>query len=175
MTLVKDCEGVLTPPQLIDLDATPELLVLVADELDQLLIGQIALIDPDGPRFRVRLRIVDSYVDLQVPERGAADALSEFRLPAVRAAIDVEPSVVGTVVFCAPQIVGFDDKRVAIPTADRVAVPPGLRLALRRKRPAIEIDVAYAVVGLVLDENQLLRLDDLARLRLLVELQESHR
>ena len=108
------------------------------------------------------------------PKVGRRNALDEFRLLAVRAAVDVQPSV-ETAVFRAAQVVGLDDERVAVPVSDRVAVPPRLRLTLRRKLAAIEIDVTDAVVGLVLDQDQLRRLDDLARLRLLMELQESHR
>src|SRR5690606_25896236 len=43
---------------LIQLNPAAELLVLVADELDQLLIRQEPLIDPHRPRLRVGLRIV---------------------------------------------------------------------------------------------------------------------
>src|SRR5262245_10061413 len=141
MTLVRtNCEGgrpLHSVAQLVDLDATPELLVFVADELDQLLIGQIALVDANGPWLRVGLRIFERRIDLQVAERGAPNALSELRFPAIRAAIDVEPSVVGTL-FGASQVVRFDNEGIAVPRPNRVAVPPRLRLALRRKLAAIE-------------------------------------
>src|SRR6185436_17589122 len=58
---------------------------------------------------------------------------------------------------------------------DGVAVPPRLRLALRRQWPAVGIDVPQSVVGFVLDQRELWRLDNLSRLRLEMELQESHR
>src|SRR5688572_26565275 len=77
------------PAPSVDLDLLPELLVLVADELDQLFIGQKALIDADGPRLRIRLRIFDRQIDLQVVERRTTEALGEFRLVAVRTAVHV--------------------------------------------------------------------------------------
>src|SRR4029079_18270750 len=111
-----------------DLDAPSELLVLVADELDQFGVGEDLLVDADRERFRVRLRIVDRHVDLEAAEGGAAEPLGELRLLAVRTAAHVEPSVVGARLR-APQVVRLDDEGVALPVADRVAVPLRLRLA----------------------------------------------
>src|SRR5262245_12755861 len=76
---------------LVDLDAAAELLVLVADELDQLLVGQVALIDPHRPWLGVRLGVLDRHVDLQAAEVQAAEALGDLGLAAVRAAVDVQP------------------------------------------------------------------------------------
>ena len=97
-----------------------------------------------------------------------------FASLAVRAAVDVQPAV-ARAVFGAAQVVGLDDERVALPAADGVAVPERLRLALRRQFAAVEIDVAEAVVRLVLDQDQFGIWIDPSRLRLLMELQESHR
>src|SRR5262252_8555276 len=77
----------------LDFDATAELLVLVADELDHLLIRRDALIDAYGERLRVRLRIFDRDVHLQVAVRWTADAVRELRLLGVRAAVHIEPAV----------------------------------------------------------------------------------
>jgi hypothetical protein len=44
---------------------------------------------------------------LQVAEGRTPEALGEFRLLAVRAAVDVEPAVVRSV-FRAAQVIGFD-------------------------------------------------------------------
>jgi hypothetical protein len=44
---------------LVDLDSPPELLILVADELDQLLVRKNALIDAHRPRSRVGFRVLD--------------------------------------------------------------------------------------------------------------------
>src|SRR5690606_13653458 len=119
------------PNLLIQLDPTAELLVLVADELDELLIGQEPLIDAHRPRFRVRLRIDDREVDLQMAVRRTPEALDDPRFPRVRAAVHVEPAVVRAVLRAA-QVVGLDDQIVPLPMTDRIAVPPRLRLALRR-------------------------------------------
>src|SRR5581483_791547 len=120
------------PVSSVDLDPAPELLVLVADELDRLLVGQQPLIHPDRPRLRVRFRILEREIDLQVPVGRPAEPLGELRLAAVRAAVHVEPAVVRAVLRAA-QVVRLDDERVALPVADRIAVPPRLRLALRRE------------------------------------------
>ena len=95
----------------VDLDTLPKLLILVADELDQLVVRLDALIDANGPWLRVRLRVLEGEVDLQTAEVRAAEALGELRLLTVGASVDVEPSVVGTVLR-APQVVGLDDERV---------------------------------------------------------------
>src|SRR5690349_23585321 len=70
------------------------LLVLVADELDQLLIDGELLTHAHGERFRVSLRIVDGDVDLEVTEVGTTPALDELAFVGQRAAVDVEPTVV---------------------------------------------------------------------------------
>jgi hypothetical protein len=49
---------------LIDLDHLAELLVLIADELDQFLSRPDPEIDAHGPRLGVRLGIVDREIDL---------------------------------------------------------------------------------------------------------------
>jgi hypothetical protein len=116
----------------IQLNPAAELLVLVADELDQLLVGQEPLIDTNRPRPRIRLRIDDGEVDPQMAEGWAPEALDERRLSGVRALVHIEPPI-ELAVFRAAQVVGLDDEIVALPTADRVAVPPGLRVALRRQ------------------------------------------
>jgi hypothetical protein len=59
--------------ELVDLHTAPELLILVADELDRLLVDDDALVDADGERLCVRLRIVDRDVDFQLAEDRAAD------------------------------------------------------------------------------------------------------
>ena len=158
----------------MELDAAAELLVLVADELDQLLVGHQPLIDAHRPWLRVRLGILDRQIDLQMAVSRPPDALGELGVAAVRAAVDVHPAVVGTI-FRASKIVGLDDERVPVPSPDGIAIPPRLRLTLRRQRPAVQVDVADAVVRLVLDQDQLFHVVDPARLRLLVELQEAHR
>src|SRR5678815_1160687 len=103
--------------QSVDLDATTELLVLVTDEFDQLLIRQVSLIDAHGPWLGVGLRILEGRVDLQLPELRPSNAFGELRFAAIRTAIDVQPSIPGTV-FRTTQVVGLDDERVAVPRAN---------------------------------------------------------
>src|SRR6185436_2112147 len=178
----RSCDTQMTPTiarpitRLINFDLPSELLVFIAFELNQLLIDDEPLIDANRPWLRVRLRIVQRVVELQMIERRPADPLRHLCLLAVRAAVDVEPSVVRAV-FGAAQIVRLDDQRVAFPVSDRVPVPPGLRLSLWRQFAAIHVDVAEPVVRLVLDEDHLRvrNVHDLPGLRLLMKLQESHR
>jgi hypothetical protein len=60
---------------LVDLDPSTKLLILVADRLDRLLVHHRALVDADGERLRVRLRILDRDVDLEFcPTSGAGSA-----------------------------------------------------------------------------------------------------
>src|SRR5690606_7787738 len=102
------------PYLLIQLNPAPELLVFVADKLDQLLVGQEPLVYSHSPRFGVGLRIVDGKVDLQMAERWTPEALGDLRFPRVRAAVYVEPAIEWTV-FRAAQVVGLDDQIVAVP------------------------------------------------------------
>src|SRR5580658_1346931 len=159
----------------IALDVLPELLVLVALEFDEILVDDEALIDSDGPRLRIRLGIFERQVDLQVVVCRTADLFRELRLLRIRTPIHVNPAVIRAV-FGAPQVVCFDDQRIAVPMANRVAVPPRLRLALRRKFPPIHINVAQAVIRFILDQDHFRIRDvhDPARLGLLVKLQEAH-
>src|SRR2546428_5517936 len=158
----------------VDLHAVSKLLVLVADELDQFLVGEKALVYTNSERFRIGLWIFNRDVDLEMTEGRTPDAFREFHLLAIWTAIDIQPTV-ERAVFRSAQVVGLDHKRVAFPVSDRVAVPPWLRIALFRKCAAIHINVPDAVIGFVLDENELRCLNDLSRLRLLMELKETHR
>src|SRR5438105_4583500 len=160
------------PPALsagsIDLHAASELVVLVADELDELVVGRDLLIHANGKWFRVGLRVVDCDVDFQLAVCGTADTLDEPGLVRVRAAAHVEPSVVGARLR-SPQIVGFDHERVAFPASRRVAVPEWLHTAPRGQRASVDVDVAKAVVRLVHDRDQAGVLHDLAKLAVRME------
>ena len=87
-----------------------EPLVLLADELDDLLIGHEHLVVPDRPRLGVGLGIVHGDVDLHPPVAHAAEPLGHLRLLGHRRAVDVEPSVIA-------ESVALDDERVAVPAA----------------------------------------------------------
>src|SRR5215467_832389 len=101
----------------VDFHAPSELLVLVADELDHLVVWRNLLIDPKREWLCVRFRVVERDVDFQLAVCGPANALGELRLVRVRAAADVEPPV-GGARLRSPQIVRFDDERVAFPSSD---------------------------------------------------------
>src|SRR5262249_13962802 len=102
----------------VDFDAVPELLVLVADELNQFLVGKVALVYTNSERFSVGLWIVNRDVDLEMTERGAPNSFGEFHLLAVRTAVDIQPTVEWTV-FRSAQVVGLDHECVAFPVPDR--------------------------------------------------------
>ena len=92
----------------------------------------------------------------------------------VGAAAHVEPAVV-LACLRPSEVVRFHDQRVAFPPADRVAVPERLDAALRRQRPAVDVDVPQPVVRLVHDRDHAGVLHDLARLPMRVELRQPHR
>ena len=71
-----------------------EPLVLLADELDDLLVRHEDLVVPDRPRLGVGLGIVDRDVDLHPPVADAAEPLGHLGLLGHRRADDVEPAIV---------------------------------------------------------------------------------
>ena len=102
-----------------DLDALPELLVLVADELDRLVVGHDSLVDAQHKHtFGERFRVLERHVDLELAVDRTAEALDELRLIAIRRAAHVQPAVERPL-FGAAQVVGFDDERVAVPASQR--------------------------------------------------------
>ena len=95
-------------------------------------IEQDLMVDPDGERLGIRLRVVDRDVDGHVAEIGAAIPLRDLAFLGHRAAEDIEPHVVA-------EADRLDDERVAFPVPDRVAVPPGLQIVVElRQRPAVQ-------------------------------------
>ena len=71
-----------------------ELLVLVADEFDHLrAVGHDLLLYSDGERPRVRLRIVNRDVDLQLSEVHAPEPFGQLQRVGERVACSVEPSI----------------------------------------------------------------------------------
>jgi hypothetical protein len=147
-----------------------ELLVLVADEFDQFrAVDHDRLLDSyrEGPG--IGLGIVNGEVDVQVAEVHAPEPLRQPQRVGERAAVEIQPPVGGRVAEGAAEVVRIDDQRVAVPPADRIAVPVRLRLTLLRQRAAVRVDRANHVVRLV-DHDRLVRqLDDLLRLRVQVE------
>src|SRR5215471_8370395 len=115
------------PAASVLLDMLPELLVLIAFEFNEVLVDHEALVDSNGPRLRIRLGIFQRQVNLQMVVRRTADSFSELCLFGIRAAVHVNPAVKGAVLR-APQVVGLNNQRVAVPMADGVAIPPRLQL-----------------------------------------------
>src|SRR5438552_8276786 len=143
-------------------------LVLGADELDQLFVRNDLLVHANGEGRRVRLGIVDRDVDAQRSVIRPGVSLGHLRLVRERTSVDVEPPAVA-------EVVGVDDERVAFPVTGGVAVPPGLDVAVFRKRTAVGEDLPDAGIALITNDDQIRRLDDLSRLRMDVELHQSHR
>src|SRR5947207_11576452 len=104
-------------------------IVLVADEFDQFFIRAETPVDADGPRLRVRLRMVNRDVDLDAAVGRPAEALGDFRAARERRAVDVEPAFV-------PKADCLYNQRIAFISANRIAIPPGLRI-VRRQRTAV--------------------------------------
>src|SRR6187200_35554 len=102
----------------VHLDLPAELLVLVADELDRLLVRHHALVDAHRKWLGECLRILDSHVNLELAVDRTPEALGERGLTAVRRTAHIEPSV-NRALFCPTKIVGLDDERVALPAPDR--------------------------------------------------------
>src|SRR5262245_4923454 len=100
----------------IDLDPAPELLILVADELDRFLVHCYPLIDTDGERLRISLRIRDRHVNFKLAKNRPAEAFGELRLATVRTAANVQPAVELGLLGSA-EIVRFDNQRIAFPAA----------------------------------------------------------
>src|SRR4029434_329750 len=74
-----------------------------------------------GPRPRVRFRIVDADDELHAAEIDPSEALGQLQRFSVRMAAVIEPAAL-------LETSGLDDKGVALPTGNRVAVPGGIRI-----------------------------------------------
>src|SRR5688572_4257865 len=144
------------------------LFVLIANELDELLIEQHLMAHTNRERFRVSLWIIDGHVNLEMAEIRPSPTLDELALRRQRAAVYVEPTVV-------TKADRFDDERVALPTTDGITVPPRLQLFVDRgQRPTVHVDLAQPLVAFVHDHDELGRLHDLAWLRMTMQLHEAH-
>src|SRR5688572_3324557 len=108
---------------LVNLHSSPELLVLVADELDHVRVHLNLLIHPHSERLRVRLRVVDGDVDFETAETRSTVALGDHRLISQRTPSHIQPAIVA-------EVVGLRQQYVAFPAPDGVAIPPRLRTAL---------------------------------------------
>src|SRR5262245_53029907 len=111
--------------ELLSDDVLWVLVVLLADVFNQLRVRLIYGGLDDGPRARVGPRIVDRDRDVHVAEVLARVPLDDVQRIGDGMAVRVEPALV-------VEPFGFDDKRVAFPLADRVALPRGLHVLWER-------------------------------------------
>src|SRR5688572_27213182 len=129
-----------------------EPLAFCAHFVDELRVGSELLSQSDGPRSRIRLRIVHCHLDLEMAEVGPANALAELGRPRDHAAIPVDPDVVA-------KSDRVDHQRIVGPHGRRVSLPGWIRVW--RQRAAIREDLAVYAVVLVQHDQQVRRLDEL--------------
>ncbi len=85
-----NCGGNVSPVEVLR-----RLLVLAADELDQLFVGDQALADLHrGPRARIGLEVFDRHVDFERPVVDAPKPLGQLCRIGQRRAVDVEPAAI---------------------------------------------------------------------------------
>src|SRR5215475_1908188 len=138
-----------------------------ADELDHFLVQQDALLNGNGPWLCVRFGVVDCDFDLEATEIWPAESFGHFRSISQGIADDIQPTLVD-------EMTRLNDERISVPSSHRVSIPP--RLGIRpRQAPSVQIDLTKSVICFVHDDDQLRSLDDLTRLRMIVELHDAHR
>src|SRR5688500_11799975 len=108
-----------------------ELVVLEADECDQIGGRQKTLIDANGPRTGVGFRVVDGHIDFQRADCWPPVALGDLALGGQWGAVDVEPAAVA-------EVSALDDVRVALPSASLLSHPPQLHSRCRRTTVAVQ-------------------------------------
>src|SRR5262249_37322449 len=142
-------------------------ILIKADELDHLLVQQNALLHGNGPWLRVRFGIIDGDLDLEVPEVWPSESLGYFRRIGQRIADNIQPTLVD-------ETTRLNHKRISVPSSDRVSIPPGFGV-WTRQAPSVHKNLTKSVICLIHHDDQLRSLDDLARLRMIVELHDAHR
>src|SRR4029450_6618512 len=100
------------------------------DKLGQLRVGHQAVVDRCRKWLRIGFRIVDRDRDLQVAVTHTAKSLHQLSSARQRAPAESSPPIAHE----APRL---DDECVSLPSAGRIAVPPGLGI-WPGKRPAVE-------------------------------------
>ena len=145
----------------------PGPVVFRADELDQLRVRHNPLVHFDGERLGVRLRIFDRDLDFQAAVIHAPETLGQFSSVGQRAAIDIEPHVVA-------ETGSLHHQGVAVPLADRVTIPPRLRI-VAGQGPSVGENLPDASLRLVQNDDYSRSLDDFPRLRMGVKLHEAER
>ena len=144
-----------------------EVIAFQADELNELCIRHQALMHCEAPRTGERLGVVNGDRDFQSSVIEAAEPFRQLALIADGRALLVQPALV-------LEAHSLHDERIAFPLTDGVAKPGRLGIVVG-KRPAVGEDLPLSVVGFVQDEHQTRRLNDLAGLRMSVELHRIDR
>src|SRR5918993_1087017 len=148
--------GAASPPGTSLLELLHEALAFGTNFVNQLGIRGELLTQSDGPRLRIRLWIVDGDLDFEVSEVGPPDSLTHLCGPRNHAAVPVDPEVVA-------KSDAVDHQRVAVPRRRRIALPRWIRRL--GQRPAVGEDLAVGAVVLVQHHQQILRLDELEKVR----------
>src|SRR5215467_10453591 len=118
--------------------------VLIADVLEELGVRLVRELLRDGPRFRVRLRVVDRHLDVHVAEIFPNEPLRDACFVRGRLAGIVDPALV-------VEAGRLDDQRISVPMADGIAEPRRLRIG--REGTAIGEDLPVGVHRLVQDHD----------------------
>src|SRR5881397_2696092 len=124
-----------------------------ADELDEFIIKQDALLHGNSPRLGVSFGIVNGDFDLQIPEIWPMESLGDFRRIGQRVADDIQPTLVD-------ETARLNHESIAFPSSDRVSIPPRLGVGAGQG-PAVHEYLAKSVICFIHDDDQLRSLDDL--------------
>src|SRR5207244_8902463 len=95
-------------------------LVFPAHGFDQLCVGEELHRHRDGPRPRIRTRIVEGDLDIEMTEIAPAVALDQAESFGVWMAVVIEPRALG-------EAAGFDDQGVAVPASHGISHPNRIR------------------------------------------------
>jgi hypothetical protein len=99
---------------------------------------------------------------LEVPEVDAAEAFRHFSSVRERAAFHIQPNIVA-------EAGGFNHQSVSVPMANRIPVPPRLRIVVWQ-RTSIHENLPYTGLRFVQNHDQSRHLDDLSGLWMGVQL-----
>src|SRR6185312_1852309 len=121
------------------------LFVIRTDEIQQVRVECDRLVEFDGPRFGVGLRVVNGDFYVHVAEVAAVETLGDPGGVRQRVAGGVEPDSV-------TETVALDHQRVPFPFAARVAVPGWIGSG--GQRTSIGVDLAVARIEFVQHDQQ---------------------
>ena len=108
----------------------------------------------DGPGLRIRLRVVDGNLQIHVAKIFASEAFGHLQRVRDRVSVGIEPGF-------AVRSGRLDNQRVAVPVADRISLPVGIRVF--GEGPAIHEDLPEDGARLVEDDDEPRSLNDLPR------------